>query len=208
MARPPLGAEPMEPSFQRRPSLPPFSKFLSDAGNPDLFSQANHYPTRTEPSLSNGTSSLIHAMQPNQLKPSDLHPVAPVETPSNSSIGQSDIRHRHHWSCPGPSQPQPAGSRVRYRNYPVPPQAGRVLLREEHVVGMGPCYIYNDGTVIQRTFDRDAFNPHWGTTKAGKPRKRLGQACNTCREKKIKCDPSVPKCHQCQRFGRECKFET
>lgn len=83
----------------------------------------------------------------------------------------------------------------------------------------------------------DCVNPQWGITKAGKPRKRLGksemcgsilkinsffltfasvltaQACTTCREKKIKCDPMVkndpgsPKCAQCQKFGRECRFE-
>ncbi|ETI24343.1 hypothetical protein G647_03712 [Cladophialophora carrionii CBS 160.54] len=83
-----------------------------------------------------------------------------------------------------------------------------VVVREEIVPGRGVCYVYDDGTRLQKSSNTDAVNPKWGTTKAGKPRKRLGQACNTCREKKIKCDPSTPKCIQCQKFSRECKFDT
>jgi hypothetical protein len=80
-------------------------------------------------------------------------------------------------------------------------------VREELVPGRGLCNVYDDGSVYEKTIDSDLVNPNWGTTKAGKPRKRLGQACNTCREKKIKCDPSIPKCAQCRKFGRECKFD-
>ncbi|BDD58782.1 hypothetical protein MAP00_004033 [Monascus purpureus] len=50
-------------------------------------------------------------------------------------------------------------------------------------------------------------NANWGITKAGKPRKRLAQACLTCREKKIKCQPNLPRCDQCQKSGRDCRFE-
>lgn len=48
-----------------------------------------------------------------------------------------------------------------------------------------------------------------GITKAGKPRKRLSQACNQCRDKKVKCDglQSI-QCSQCRKFGRECTFTT
>lgn len=55
--------------------------------------------------------------------------------------------------------------------------------------------------------DGEPVNAKWGMTKVGKPRKRLAQACTTCREKKIKCEPSHPKCVQCQRTNRECRFE-
>jgi hypothetical protein len=80
-------------------------------------------------------------------------------------------------------------------------------VQERHIEGKGICYVYNDGTICPKSVNGDSVNPKWGTTKAGKPRKRLGQACNTCREKKIRCDPQVPKCAQCQKFGRECRFE-
>ncbi|RVX68415.1 hypothetical protein B0A52_07415 [Exophiala mesophila] len=79
---------------------------------------------------------------------------------------------------------------------------------EQEIPGKGICYVYQDGSICPKVPGGEIVNPKWGTTKAGKPRKRLGQACNTCREKKIKCDPSTPKCAQCQKFGRECKFES
>ncbi|KAF3054090.1 hypothetical protein E8E11_011495 [Didymella keratinophila] len=53
--------------------------------------------------------------------------------------------------------------------------------------------------------DGEPVNPSWGITKAGKPRKRLAQACLTCREKKIKCEPGYPKCHQCAKSQRVCR---
>ena len=84
----------------------------------------------------------------------------------------------------------------------------KTVVREANIEGKGLCYIYNDGSACPKAINGDFVNPKWGTTKAGKPRKRLGQACNTCREKKIRCDPQLPKCTQCQKFGRECKFET
>jgi Fungal Zn(2)-Cys(6) binuclear cluster domain len=50
----------------------------------------------------------------------------------------------------------------------------------------------------------------WGTTKAGKPRKRLAQACLSCRQKKIRChpNPKTTKCLQCEKAGSGCKFES
>ena len=78
---------------------------------------------------------------------------------------------------------------------------------EEIVPGIGPCYVYEDGTHCQKVIDGEPVNVNWGVTKAGRPRKRLAVACLTCREKKIKCDPNWPKCLQCDKFGRECKFQ-
>ena len=84
---------------------------------------------------------------------------------------------------------------------------GKRMVSEEFITGRGICYVYDDGTICPKSIDGDSVNPAWGITKAGKPRKRLAQACTTCREKKIKCDPGSPKCLQCQKLGRECKFE-
>jgi Fungal Zn(2)-Cys(6) binuclear cluster domain len=69
------------------------------------------------------------------------------------------------------------------------------------------CYFYDDGTHCKTVIDGEIVNAHWGVTKAGKPRKRLAIACITCREKKIKCDPDYPRCVQCEKFGRICKFK-
>lgn len=75
------------------------------------------------------------------------------------------------------------------------------------VPGEGMCYFYDDGSHCKTVIDGEPVNAHWGVTKAGKPRKRLAIACVTCREKKIKCDPDYPRCVQCEKFGRVCKFK-
>merc|ERR1712000_498978 len=81
------------------------------------------------------------------------------------------------------------------------------FVRAAEVPGEGLCYFYDDGSHCKTVIDGEAVNAHWGVTKAGKPRKRLAIACVTCREKKIKCDPDFPRCVQCEKFGRICKFK-
>ena len=82
------------------------------------------------------------------------------------------------------------------------------VVREQNIPGEGPCWLYEDGTIVPKSINGEAVNAQWGITKAGKPRKRLAIACSTCREKKIKCDPQEPKCVQCEKSGRECRFTT
>ncbi|PHH63461.1 hypothetical protein CDD81_5840 [Ophiocordyceps australis] len=81
------------------------------------------------------------------------------------------------------------------------------FVRAAEVPGEGLCYFYDDGSHCKTVIDGEQVNAHWGVTKAGKPRKRLAIACVTCREKKIKCDPDYPRCVQCEKFGRVCKFK-
>jgi hypothetical protein len=81
------------------------------------------------------------------------------------------------------------------------------FVRQAEVPGEGLCFFYDDGTHCKTLIDGEPVNAHWGVTKAGKPRKRLAIACLTCREKKIKCDPDFPRCVQCDKFGRVCKFK-
>lgn len=82
------------------------------------------------------------------------------------------------------------------------------VVGEQDVSGEGPSWVYEDGTTCKKVINGEAVNAQWGVTKAGKPRKRLAVPCTTCREKKIKCDPAEPKCVQCEKFGRKCKFTT
>jgi hypothetical protein len=86
----------------------------------------------------------------------------------------------------------------------APVRSSRCVGQRE-VPGEGLCYVYEDGTFCRAIIDGEAVNPSWGITKAGKPRKRLAQACLTCREKKIKCEPGYPKCHQCAKSQRVCR---
>jgi hypothetical protein len=86
----------------------------------------------------------------------------------------------------------------------APVRASRCVAQRE-IPGEGLCYMYEDGTYCRAIIDGEPVNPSWGITKAGKPRKRLAQACLTCREKKIKCEPGYPKCHQCAKSQRVCR---
>jgi len=45
------------------------------------------------------------------------------------------------------------------------------------IPGKGLCYVYKDGNTCPTVIDGEVVNPMWGTTKAGKARKRLAQAC-------------------------------
>ena len=81
------------------------------------------------------------------------------------------------------------------------------FMRAAEVPGEGLCFFYDDGSHCKAVIDGETVNPYWGVTKAGKPRKRLAIACMTCREKKIKCDPEYPRCVQCEKFGRVCRFK-
>lgn len=119
----------------------------------------------------------------------------------------------------GPSQQQDAAAAAIHQV--EPPFSGEAIgpsiwtgthflpryMGERLVRGEGMCYFYDDGTHCKTVIDGEPVTAHWGVTKAGKPRKRLAVACLTCREKKIKCDPDYPKCVQCEKFGRVCKFK-
>lgn len=99
-------------------------------------------------------------------------------------------------------RPSTAITENRSQAPPVQPH----VVDERYIEGEGLCYVYADGSYCPKLIDGVPVNANWGVTKAGKPRKRLAQACLTCREKKIKCQPNLPKCDQCQKSGRECRF--
>lgn len=218
MARPPSGAGPNRDPFAQRPRLPSFSNFLSGVGQPELqFAPSGPGQNRQNPGLANDAPPPFdqNAVQPIVYGPSDQHPLGHPESFSRNRNPHPDLHHEHHdlhqqtaWpytnSNPPERHPNPPG---QFSVGPSDRPRGWLVIGEEGVPGKGECYVYDDGTAGQPSVNGDAVNPKWGTTKAGKPRKRLGQACNTCREKKIKCDPNVPKCAQCMKFGRECKFD-
>lgn len=43
-------------------------------------------------------------------------------------------------------------------------------------------------------------------TTRGPPRRRVAQACSTCRGRKIRCDAGVPKCSLCIDLNVECVY--
>ncbi|MCJ1382053.1 hypothetical protein MMC17_005165 [Xylographa soralifera] len=120
---------------------------------------------------------------------------------------------RHQWqrddmpdARPAPRLDTTAARQFSDAQSPLKP--ARKVVGEKVILGEGPCYVYEDGSHLKKFIDGEVVNAQWGVTKAGKPRKRLAIACMTCREKKIKCDPGEPKCVQCDKSGRECRFQT
>ncbi|KIW39167.1 uncharacterized protein PV06_08968 [Exophiala oligosperma] len=229
-------AQPPPPSMatgdapSHRPRLPSFGDFLSGASHNNLgpFQPAQpspyHAPSSSirgdGPPPANGTGVQHHVAQHNAYGPmsertSMQTPGLPGPYHQLPQVNRPDANPAQYWGYP-----QSSSLAHDNRGAPFPSPGigspgpsidhgyGRTVMREEVLPGKGPCYIYDDGTFCQKMINGDTVNPKWGTTKAGKPRKRLGQACNTCREKKIKCDPGVPKCAQCQKFGRDCRFDT
>ncbi|KAF4849127.1 putative transcriptional regulatory protein [Colletotrichum siamense] len=129
----------------------------------------------------------------------------------------SSYRDQRPSSGSGPMQSQPLTSATNSDGIPSKDGLGPKIwtgthflprfVRAAEVPGEGLCFFYDDGSHCKTIIDGEQVNAHWGVTKAGKPRKRLAIACVTCREKKIKCDPDFPRCVQCEKFGRVCKFK-
>jgi hypothetical protein len=213
-------------------TLPSFSSFLSSAGQSELSSASDPPPEqatterlqqthRTLPSIGQREFFNERRYVQNRAPPPPSPGIRPPSSEYRPTSGQSHsqqlpaINSRPYTHTPPEVSHgvhnHPA--RRSFHEHGVSPSDqlqdsshSKVLIGEQVVEGK-LCYVYSDHTHCPKSINGDVVNPKWGTTKAGKPRKRLGQACNTCREKKIRCDPQVPKCAQCQKFGRECRFE-
>lgn len=195
----------------------------------------HHFPTTYGYQRSLHVSPYVSSFESNGLTAysSQSHQIAPPIVRHQQQTNPSDAIHvqpmlpystgqtQHMQPVNGPS-PYPHGQTSTYQapitpmvtaetsqsapSNPVKPQPR--LVAERDIPGEGPSWVYEDGSTCKKVIDGETVNAQWGVTKAGKPRKRLAIACTTCREKKIKCDPAEPKCVQCEKFDRECKFMT
>jgi hypothetical protein len=217
MAHFPVDVQSDRSHLSEKPSLPSFSNFISGTGRPDLgfvppCPAHNLGDSRqSRPIRSEGFPPFQHNLtQPNVHVVSEQSPPLYPEVITRPHGFHLEQNQGSFWPF-SKGSPRKAAS-ILSEHLPQEPQHGfaytRPVTRDEDSRGNALYHRFEDSSVSQRNVNGDPLNPKWGTTKAGKPRKRLGQACNTCREKKIKCDPSVPKCAQCQKFNRDCKFET
>ena len=186
----------------RQLKLPNFDHFLQASGHPDL-------PLRGPPKLETAFGSPPYARSPLPTPPA-------TNGLQEACLGEGQQDYQHGRQCavleqhelPSSEQHRRASFMLPFDSHRTPRltraysstnvggeqvdimswQHGRVI-REENVPAKGLCYIYDDGALCPKEINGDAVNPKWGTTKAGKPRKRLGQACNACRERKTRCDP-------------------
>lgn len=182
-------------------SSPPAGSSI--AGVPSLIPHSNG-PFGQHPSQQAGKLPSISQFGFDTRSPKDTDvPVARGGLPSRDILRSQE---------PSPGESPPAQTKSVKNDSPRAGSQRPAILPhvvdERYIEGEGLCYIYADGSYCPKVIDGEPVNANWGITKAGKPRKRLAQACVTCREKKIKCQPNLPKCDQCQKSGRECRFES
>ncbi|KAI2976496.1 transcriptional regulator family: Fungal Specific TF [Aspergillus niger] len=177
---------------------------------PSLHESPRAYPEALPHSHTRSLPPLAHLSTPGLAREGPLHPVhtgSPVQSSQAASYPYYGFNspEKEYTRDFSPSETPDSAATNN------PSQTANVrshVVDERYVEGEGLCYIYADGSHCPKIIDGVPVNANWGITKAGKPRKRLAQACLTCREKKIKCQPNLPKCDQCQKSGRECRFES
>lgn len=210
-----------------KPQLPNFEHFLRGAGQPELAQgtarqESTHeilnptgHPSLPTPPLTTSSGPFSYWDTPAHLQSS---PSGHGSIISSRPLFISESQRRASLALPIQARPQARPSRAysstdveRSHHDCLGGQYEQVIHEEDYPDrspenihhGMGSISISRGGV------SADIGSSIWGVTKAGKPRKRLSQACISCREKKIKCDPAGgPKCSQCLRFNRECKFDT
>ena len=163
---------------------------------------ASHHQTSHPNSLQSNSQQYTSYPDPIHLntQSNQPRPIAPLSSP-NTYYSQAPPAYE---SSRSPLSDR--GSSGRDTATIVKPSAR--VVGERTIPGEGPCWVYEDGSTCKKVIDGETVNAQWGVTKAGKPRKRLAIACTTCREKKIKCDPGDPKCVQCEKYLRVCRFTT
>lgn len=217
----------------RKEQLPSVSQLLTPVSlssasspydrRPGRDTQAAYSVHHNDHSLASSAPSAPIFERPTYQQPRSLPPI--VNTPVRNredelrshpeTYGTLSDQPLHHDRLPHldatPPDKEPASdlrpSTAVTENRPQAPSVQPHVVDERYIEGEGLCYVYADSSYCPKNIDGVPVNANWGITKAGKPRKRLAQACLTCREKKIKCHPNLPKCDQCQKSGRECRFE-
>ncbi|KAK4228791.1 hypothetical protein QBC38DRAFT_141205 [Podospora fimiseda] len=223
-----------DPRYSDRPQIPPLPRIFPGPLSPHLREDQHRHETPPRPEHSSGSPggqwSTQHeanreysydSQRDKTYRPSptaDRYPTQ-VSGPSRDDARRNDYREQLTPQATPHSVPAPAPATRTEPTEGVPAKdvlgpkiwTGTHFLprfvKAAEVPGEGMCYFYDDGSHCKTVIDGEHVNAHWGVTKAGKPRKRLAIACVTCREKKIKCDPDYPRCVQCEKFGRVCKFK-
>ncbi|KAI1096915.1 hypothetical protein F5B19DRAFT_11989 [Rostrohypoxylon terebratum] len=220
-----------EPRLEpERPTLPSVSaQFPGPLRSPTHEFERVHHVTRSEPASVGRWPPMTH---PDSRRAEYVFESRPPTPPFRSvsermplpPLGQRlgfdsspPFKREHPMRLEPPNHSPPLANAIAPEGAPVKDGLGPKIwtgthflprfVKQAEVPGEGMCYFYDDGTHCKTVIDGEPVNAHWGVTKAGKPRKRLAIACLTCREKKIKCDPDYPRCVQCEKFGRVCKFK-
>lgn len=203
-------------SEQRSHHLPGFDQFVLHAGRPELACRPPSYGEYCASQAAYRPPVLLTPPATNRPSFTDEHsprfygsqyvPVCESSISPEDAQGVNDLRKASLTSQNGRGGELWPGR--AYSSSTYEPVTGRPTEWAYSGPALAPVILAPGYHSVAHTNLGDMPAADWGTTKAGKPRKRLSQACNQCRDKKIKCDGRQdPKCGQCSKFGRDCKFE-
>ena len=166
------------PAVPFNPTPPPFHRLSLDVSAADRYSQSTPIaPLSARPSL------------PAPPLPPHLHQLPDYQGPRvpeqlNHATQGADTMDPSHSQATSPYRQENEGEIARRLNATqgmrgVPPASNYSLqcVGQRHIPGEGMCYVFKDGSTCPTIIDGEPVNPLWGTTKAGKARKRLAQAC-------------------------------
>lgn len=160
------------------PTPPPFHRLSLDVSPNDRFSQsASKAPIGTRPSLP------APPPPPPLRRISDFQGPCVPDQPTQSAPGVDGMVQPQSQTA-SPYREDTDGDIARrlnatqeMRNAPPPSNYSLQCVGQRHIPGEGLCYVFKDGSTCPTIIDGEPVNPLWGTTKAGKARKRLAQAC-------------------------------
>lgn len=160
------------------PTPPPFHRLSLDVSTTDRFSQpASKTPLGPRPSLP------APPPPPPLRRISDYQGPCVPEQPTQPAQGMDGMAQPQSQAT-SPYREDTDGDIARrmnatqeMRNAPPPSNYSLQCVGQRHIPGEGMCYVFKDGSTCPTIIDGEPVNPLWGTTKAGKARKRLAQAC-------------------------------
>jgi hypothetical protein len=166
------------PAIPFNPTPPPFHRLSLDVSATDRYSQ----PTPVIP-LSGRPSLPAPPPPPHLRKLSDYQSSRVPEQLTHATQGVDTVEPSHSQAT-SPYRQENEGDIARRLNATqgmrgAPPASNYSLqcVGQRHIPGEGMCYVFKDGSTCPTIIDGEPVNPLWGTTKAGKARKRLAQAC-------------------------------
>jgi Fungal Zn(2)-Cys(6) binuclear cluster domain len=183
-------------------SFPPPPKRASESSIRTLQSDQSDFSTWRRQSVTSSTSTAMPAVNPpinNFMQASPQH--LPWSLPQQKVL-LTPRAHTNGLAQSNPYEEWSPGSDYTSRSTNSRSIAGQNLDSNE-------MYGSSQESNYAQAWHDAAEHPDWGTTKAGKPRKRLAQACTSCRHKKIRCYPNqnTLRCAQCERSQSDCRFE-
>lgn len=160
------------------PTPPPFHRLSSDVPSIDRFAQPPLTASLSaRPSFSAPPPPPLRKLSDFQGQRVSNQMPPPVQNGDAARPPQSQAAPSFHEDLPDRNLDRHLTSGQEMRNGLPASNYSLQCVGQRHIPGEGMCYVFKDGSTCPTIIDGEPVNPLWGTTKAGKARKRLAQAC-------------------------------